>query len=510
MSMTSESDERMIPINGADSPSTDDANSGGDGGLNGPLKKGPWTSAEDAILVQYVNKNGEGNWNAVQKHSGLARCGKSCRLRWANHLRPDLKKGAFTAEEERRIIELHAKMGNKWARMAAELPGRTDNEIKNYWNTRIKRRQRAGLPIYPPDICLQALNEGSQQNEDTINTFSPNDVHRPDFIQISTLDVPSLEFKGLEINQPLYPLDIPSNTLLDISTNTLLSQGLHPHPHPHNHPFYLHPPSKRLRSGAPESMFPCINIVPPIGMSQYQSNDGLLLSCPSSDPSAWAMKMELPSLQTQMRNTTANTNWGGPPPSPANNPFFEPADVLMQSPPPNEGAQLCNLSPQNSGLLNEVLYESGALNNSKTSYSFPQPDSYIDIDSSNANVLCDAEWEPYGERLSPLVHSLDDPHSDETKQPVKDEDDYLNPMQYNDKFETNPTIFSKPDFMYPSTSFDGPVKQHPMNDNYLLKDVIGTFLGDDFRDCKKMDTGATSSSQGHCHDSCAWNVMRTI
>lgn len=86
------------------------------------LKKGPWTAAEDAILVEYVTKHGEGNWNAVQKNSGLARCGKSCRLRWANHLRPNLKKGSFSAEEERVILELHAKLGNKWARMAAQVP----------------------------------------------------------------------------------------------------------------------------------------------------------------------------------------------------------------------------------------------------------------------------------------------------------------------------------------------------------------------------------------------------
>lgn len=118
--MSSESDERTKPNGGVDSPSADDAIGGNVGG-NGPLKKGPWTSAEDAILVEYVTKHGEGNWNAVQKHSGLARCGKSCRLRWANHLKPDLKKGAFTQEEEQRIIELHAKMGNKWARMAAEV-----------------------------------------------------------------------------------------------------------------------------------------------------------------------------------------------------------------------------------------------------------------------------------------------------------------------------------------------------------------------------------------------------
>ncbi|KAJ0267079.1 Transcription factor MYB120 [Hirschfeldia incana] len=116
------------------------------------LKKGPWTAAEDEILAVYVRENGEGNWNAVQKNTGLARCGKSCRLRWANHLRPNLRKGSFTADEERLIIQLHAQLGNKWARMAAQLPGRTDNEIKNYWNTRLKRLQRQGLPLYPPDI----------------------------------------------------------------------------------------------------------------------------------------------------------------------------------------------------------------------------------------------------------------------------------------------------------------------------------------------------------------------
>ena len=68
------------------------------------LKKGPWTTAEDVILVDYVTKNGEGNWNAVQRNTGLNRCGKSCRLRRANHLRPNLKKGAFSPEEEKLIV----------------------------------------------------------------------------------------------------------------------------------------------------------------------------------------------------------------------------------------------------------------------------------------------------------------------------------------------------------------------------------------------------------------------
>lgn len=85
------------------------------------LKKGPWTPEEDEILAAHVQKYGEGNWNAVQKHSGLARCGKSCRLRWSNHLRPDLKRGSFSAKEQHKIIELHAKYGNKWSKMALEV-----------------------------------------------------------------------------------------------------------------------------------------------------------------------------------------------------------------------------------------------------------------------------------------------------------------------------------------------------------------------------------------------------
>lgn len=110
----------MAPEDGATSISRNIGHGGTCGRTNSGqvLKKGPWTAAEDAILMEYVRKHGEGNWNAVQRNSGLMRCGKSCRLRWANHLRPNLKKGAFTPDEERQIIELHSKFGNKWARMA--------------------------------------------------------------------------------------------------------------------------------------------------------------------------------------------------------------------------------------------------------------------------------------------------------------------------------------------------------------------------------------------------------
>ncbi|KAF0898324.1 hypothetical protein E2562_007175 [Oryza meyeriana var. granulata] len=102
--------------------------------------KGAWTKEEDERLVAYIRAHGEGCWRSLPKAAGLLRCGKSCRLRWINYLRPDLKRGNFTADEDDLIIKFHSLLGNKWSLIAARLPGRTDNEIKNYWNTHIRRK----------------------------------------------------------------------------------------------------------------------------------------------------------------------------------------------------------------------------------------------------------------------------------------------------------------------------------------------------------------------------------
>ncbi|XP_051121986.1 transcription factor MYB106-like [Andrographis paniculata] len=104
------------------------------------LKKGPWTREEDQKLLAYIEEHGHGSWRSLPAKAGLQRCGKSCRLRWTNYLRPDIKRGKFSPHEEKTIIRLHALLGNRWSAIAAHLSKRTDNEIKNYWNTRLKKR----------------------------------------------------------------------------------------------------------------------------------------------------------------------------------------------------------------------------------------------------------------------------------------------------------------------------------------------------------------------------------
>ncbi|CAN1844134.1 Transcription factor MYB102 [Linum perenne] len=114
------------------------------------LQKGTWTHEEDMRLAAYVSRHGHKNWRRLPREAGLARCGKSCRLRWLNYLRPDIKRGGFTKEEQATIFALHEKLGNKWSVIATHLPGRTDSEIKNFWNTHLKPK--------PPTVFPSPLN----------------------------------------------------------------------------------------------------------------------------------------------------------------------------------------------------------------------------------------------------------------------------------------------------------------------------------------------------------------
>ncbi|GAV76435.1 Myb_DNA-binding domain-containing protein [Cephalotus follicularis] len=488
-------------------PLVEEASSGGNLGVNGPLKKGPWTSAEDAILMEYVNKHGEGNWNAVQKHSGLSRCGKSCRLRWANHLRPDLKKGAFTQEEERCIIELHAKMGNKWARMAAEMPGRTDNEIKNYWNTRIKRLQRAGLPIYPPDLCLQVIN-GSHvsQNMGSLPNGEPQGC---DLLQLDNCEIPDVEFKNLELSRgflsysPAF-LDIPSTSMLEHVVSSS-----------HNYSFIfptIHPP-KRLREsgillpldGSAGVGPPAFNqytdydheISQPLGLSSLCDSDLNTCGClplgvlwgshalingnsSSSEPLTGAMKLELPSLQY---SETQQDSWGTPT-SPL--PSLESVDTLIQSPQTEQTQSDC-LSPRSSGLLEAVLYESRTLKTS-SKYSCQQT-SYTsnvigdDADCSTLNP-CMAEWELLADPNSPLGNSAVSVFSECTPISGSSSDE---PQLVETMLGCNikPEVISPTSIQLEKKEFSSHLDFSKLNapcvkEEHFPIDAIGALLGEDF------------------------------
>ncbi|GMY13352.1 myb-related protein 305-like [Fagus crenata] len=141
------------------------------------VRKGPWTMEEDLILINYIANHGEGVWNSLAKSAGLKRTGKSCRLRWLNYLRPDVRRGNITAEEELLIVELHAKWGNRWSKIAKHLPGRTDNEIKNYWRTRIQKHIKQAENLHGQ--TSEVNDQASSSQASGMGMAEPMDVYSP-------------------------------------------------------------------------------------------------------------------------------------------------------------------------------------------------------------------------------------------------------------------------------------------------------------------------------------------
>ncbi|GMI79601.1 myb domain protein 5 [Hibiscus trionum] len=187
------------------------------------LKKGPWTPQEDELLANYINKEGEGRWRTLPKQAGLLRCGKSCRLRWMNYLRPSVKRGQIAPDEEDLILRLHRLLGNRWSLIAGRIPGRTDNEIKNYWNTHLSKKligqgidPRTHKPLNPDQPSpspstghLKAASSSSMGNKDNyyqgIETKSSNEEEGDEDINCcSTTDDVLSSFLNSLINEEAF------------------------------------------------------------------------------------------------------------------------------------------------------------------------------------------------------------------------------------------------------------------------------------------------------------------
>ncbi|CAI0556782.1 unnamed protein product [Linum tenue] len=184
--------------------------------------KGAWTKEEDQRLVDYIRTHGEGCWRSLPKSAGLLRCGKSCRLRWINYLRPDLKRGNFSEEEDELIIKLHSLLGNKWSLIAGRLPGRTDNEIKNYWNTHIKRKlmSRGIDPQTHRSLNEKPASAAVPATTTTVTAAAVTAPTKP--TQLDFKSAPAQAQSTAEINRLLQSNTMKASSILDFKFQTVV------------------------------------------------------------------------------------------------------------------------------------------------------------------------------------------------------------------------------------------------------------------------------------------------
>ncbi|XP_062208567.1 transcription factor MYB36-like [Phragmites australis] len=194
------------------------------------VKRGPWSQEEDTILRTFVERFGNaGNWIALPQKAGLKRCGKSCRLRWLNYLRPELRHGGFTDEEDNLILSLYGEIGSKWSVIASRLPGRTDNDVKNYWNTKLKKRYLATItgkgtpppPTPPPssDDSVAAADDSQSQDDEPPPSTPPALANLDTTLVDTAVDDDELLLKSEQLYTELMDLiEQPSPTTAGPST----------------------------------------------------------------------------------------------------------------------------------------------------------------------------------------------------------------------------------------------------------------------------------------------------
>ncbi|KAL7608889.1 hypothetical protein Lser_V15G12257 [Lactuca serriola] len=152
------------------------------------IKKGAWSKEEDEKLRAYIQRYGHWNWCLLPKFAGLSRSGKSCRLRWMNYLRPNIKHGNITKEEDEIIVRLHKQLGNKWTAIAAQLPGRSDNEVKNRWNSHLKKRVQDDETHVLENINHDETIKPDEAPSCSSGTDNSSDYHIPSDVTPQTYD----------------------------------------------------------------------------------------------------------------------------------------------------------------------------------------------------------------------------------------------------------------------------------------------------------------------------------